>query len=438
MRGYDGGQGLDTAGPPGPEGPPGPQGEPGPNLVDETTDTTLTGILKGTGTKVAVATAPTDYIVDSDARLTDQRVPTDGSVTNTKMADMVQKTYKGRTTASTGIPEDVAVATLKTDLVLVKGDVGLGNVDNTSDANKPISTATQTALDTMQPLDADLTTIAGLTATTDNFMVAASSAWASRTPAQAKTSLALVKADVGLSNVDNTSDAGKPVSTATQTALDAKVATTRQVISGGGLTGGGDLSADRTLAVGAGTGITVNADDIAVNYGTTSITAARGDDARLSDARTPTAHAASHKALQSDVILLDELGAPTDITTLNATTAAHGLMQKYPGGTANFLRADGAFAAPTAAASISQTEIDFGSTPVSEASFLITDANVSSSSKLIGLVAYVAPTGKDLDELDMDGLDLKFAPGVGQFTLYARGLDGYVADKFKINYQIGA
>lgn len=30
---------------------------------------------------------------------------------------------------------------------LAKGDVGLGNVDNTSDANKPISTATQTALD---------------------------------------------------------------------------------------------------------------------------------------------------------------------------------------------------------------------------------------------------------------------------------------------------
>src|SRR5687768_8862910 len=41
-----------------------------------------------------------------------------------------------------------------------------------------------------------------------------------------------------------------------------KVAATRQVISGAGLTGGGDLSADRTLAVGAGTGITVNADSI--------------------------------------------------------------------------------------------------------------------------------------------------------------------------------
>ena len=36
----------------------------------------------------------------------------------------------------------------KTGVVtLVKGDVGLGNVDNTSDAAKPISTATQTALD---------------------------------------------------------------------------------------------------------------------------------------------------------------------------------------------------------------------------------------------------------------------------------------------------
>jgi len=32
-------------------------------------------------------------------------------------------------------------------VTLVKGDVGLGNVDNTSDANKPVSTATQTALD---------------------------------------------------------------------------------------------------------------------------------------------------------------------------------------------------------------------------------------------------------------------------------------------------
>lgn len=43
------------------------------------------------------------------------------------------------------------------------------------------------------------------------------------------------------------------------------VPTTRTITAGSGLTGGGDLSADRTLDVGAGTGITVNANDVAIN-----------------------------------------------------------------------------------------------------------------------------------------------------------------------------
>lgn len=38
--------------------------------------------------------------------------------------------------------------------------------------------------------------------------------------------------------------------------------------AGNGLTGGGDISTSRSFAVGAGTGITVNADDVAVNQGT--------------------------------------------------------------------------------------------------------------------------------------------------------------------------
>lgn len=110
-------------------------------------------------------------------------------------------------------------AQVKTDLALVKADVGLSNVDNTADASKTFTEAQVTGLTAdlaaKQPLDADLTTIAGLTATTDNFMVAVASAWASRTVAQVKTTLAL-------NNVNNTTDAGKPISTATQTALDAK------------------------------------------------------------------------------------------------------------------------------------------------------------------------------------------------------------------------
>jgi hypothetical protein len=43
--------------------------------------------------------------------------------------------------------------------------VGLGAVDNTSDLDKPISTATQTALNNKQPLDGDLTSIAALSGT---------------------------------------------------------------------------------------------------------------------------------------------------------------------------------------------------------------------------------------------------------------------------------
>lgn len=48
-----------------------------------------------------------------------------------------------------------------------------------------------TGLATKQPLDADLTTIAGLTATTDNMIQSVGSAWASRTPAQVRTALAV-------------------------------------------------------------------------------------------------------------------------------------------------------------------------------------------------------------------------------------------------------
>lgn len=84
-----------------------------------------------------------------------------------------------------------------------------------------------------------------------------------------------------------------------------------------------------------------------------------------------------------------------------------------------------------------QVEIDFGALPVSEASFTIIDSDVSPSSQITGNVAYEAPTGKELDELTMDAIDLKFGVGVGQFVVYAVGMNGYIHDKFKINYTVG-
>ena len=79
--------------------------------------------------------------------------------------------------------------------VLDKNDVGLGNVDNTSDLDKPISTATQEAISEVE---------ASISEHTSN----------KSNPHK------VTKAQVGLDKVDNTSDLEKPISTATQAALD--------------------------------------------------------------------------------------------------------------------------------------------------------------------------------------------------------------------------
>lgn len=82
------------------------------------------------------------------------------------------------------------------------------------------------------------------------------------------------------------------------------------------------------------------------NFGTGSGEVCQGNDARLSDARTPTAHNTTHQSGGGDSIKLDDLAQPDDNTDLDATTGRHGLLPKLGGGTSNFLRADGSWAAP--------------------------------------------------------------------------------------------
>lgn len=57
------------------------------------------------------------------------------------------------------------------------------------------------------------------------------------------------------------------------------------------------------------------------------------------------------------IIKLDDLAEPDDNTDLDASTSKHGLMQKYPGGTTTFLRADGSFAIPSGLVTSYTTEI---------------------------------------------------------------------------------
>jgi hypothetical protein len=69
-------------------------------------------------------------------------------------------------------------------------------------------------------------------------------------------------------------------------------------------------------------------------------------DPRLTNARTPTAHAATHRQGGSDALKLDELGTPTDVTTLNANSTAHGLLPKLPDDPVKFLNGIGGWATP--------------------------------------------------------------------------------------------
>lgn len=66
-------------------------------------------------------------------------------------------------------------------------------------------------------------------------------------------------------------------------------------------------------------------------------------------------------------IKLDDTAAPDDNTDNNATTSKHGLLPKLGGGTTNFLRADGTWAAPSGASDITVTGVNSGTATIGTA-----------------------------------------------------------------------
>jgi len=163
----------------------------------------------------------------------------------------------------------------------------------------------------------------------------------------------LSKADIGLSNVDNTSDANKPISTATQTALNGK-ANTSHVHSGADITTGTVPYA--RLPVGTSAGTVAAGDDARMTnartptahthsgaditsgtvpyanlpVGTTSNTVAAGNDARLSDARTPTAHVHSGADITSGTVPYARLPVGTAASTVAAGNDSRMTNQRVP------------------------------------------------------------------------------------------------------------
>lgn len=108
----------------------------------------------------------------------------------------------------------------------------------------------------------------------------------------------VTKADVGLGNVDNTSDANKPISMATQSALDGKenAFSKGSLVAGTGVTLGGTLT-NRLVGSGsvtinasnpltASNGLQINSGVISPVYGTAAGTVAQGNDSRINNGQT--------------------------------------------------------------------------------------------------------------------------------------------------------
>ena len=171
----------------------------------------------------------------------------DGSITNAKIVTMEASKLTGLVAIANGGTGASTIAAAKTNLLL-------NNVDNTNDLNKPISTLTQSALDIKENtanksintalgtsdvlfpsqkavktyVDAAIaTTVIADGSITDAKIISLSATKVTGVVAIANggtgaSTVAAAKTNLALNNVDNTTDLNKPISSLTQTALNAK------------------------------------------------------------------------------------------------------------------------------------------------------------------------------------------------------------------------
>jgi hypothetical protein len=329
------------------------------NIIDGAPDllNTLNELAAALGDDANFATSVADHISDTSAHgVTGNVVGTSDSQTLTNktisgasntLSNIAQSSVTSLTTDLSAldgrldtVEDDISTANenitnLETDKApkesptftgtvsgITKSMVGLGNVDNTADVDKPVSSATQTALDAkasntaLSNHESDTTNIHGIADTaalatktyadgkasdaqsaaisaaataadtkisdhnldtTSVHGIADTAALATKTYADGAVTTAvagLTKSSVGLGNVDNTSDANKPVSTATQAALDLKAPLANPTFTGtvnaAALTLSGNLTVNGTTTTVSSTNLEITDPLIYIGSGNTA------------------------------------------------------------------------------------------------------------------------------------------------------------------------
>jgi hypothetical protein len=269
------------------------------------------------------------YVLTTDARLSDARQPLTHTHTASQITDF--------TTAVVAAAPPTTNASLLTSGTLPDARLS-SSIARTADVTAAVAAVVNAAPATLDTL-AELASALGSDA---NFSTTVTNSLASKAPLASPTFTGTVsgvtKSMVGLGNVDNTSDASKPVSTATQTALDDKAATSH---THGFLSASGDLSnasgagtaatvamvgiagtpsAGKLVAATSMVGLSVSAvsNALLVTYGSTALTACQGNDSRLSDARTPTAHTQAWSTITATPTTLSGYGITDAVSSSDA------------------------------------------------------------------------------------------------------------------------